>query len=137
MIIFDFLFYYLTYWFDKNKGKLVWSTPIQRSAYAIGLMTGSVLYSINECFELGKDKLQYNIPVILLVVCALAIMKLYEFIYVTKNRYERIRVQIPAKFKISDDTGAIISMVVVALLILSPFVITIILVPFGGHKYYK
>jgi len=75
--------------------------------------------------------------VILLVVCALAIMKLYEFIYVTKNRYERIRVQIPAKFKISDDTGAIISMVVVALLILSPFVITIILVPFGGHKYYK
>jgi len=138
MIVLDFLFYYLTYWFDKNKDKLSWSTPIQRSTYAIGLMTMGVLYSINECFELGKDKsLQIHIPWFVYLICTLAVMKLYDYIYITKNRYERITTEIPAKMKISDDTGAIICMAVVALLILSPFIVTIILVPFGGHTINK
>jgi len=39
MIILDFLFYYLTYWFEKNKDKLRWSTPLERSAYAVGLIS--------------------------------------------------------------------------------------------------
>jgi len=138
MIVLDFLFYYMTYWFDKNKDKLSWSTPIQRSTYAIGLMTMGLIYSINECFELGKNKsLQFHIPWFVYLICALAVMKLYDYIYNTKNRYQRITTEIPKKFSISDDTGAMICMAIVAILILSPFIITTILVPFGGHTINK
>ena len=138
MIVLDFLFYYMTYWFDKNKDKLSWSTPIQRSTYAIGLMTMGLLYSINECFELGKNKsLQFHIPWFVYLICALAVMKLYDYIYITKDRYQRITAVIPKKFKISDDTGAMICIAIVALLIFSPFIITTILVPFGGHTINK
>ena len=80
MVVLDFLFYYMTYWFDKNTDKLSWSTPIQRSTYAIGLMTMGLLYSINECFELGKNKsLQFHIPWFVYLICALAVMKLYDY----------------------------------------------------------
>ena len=135
MIVLDFLFYFLTYWFDKNKDNQSWSTPIQRSTYAIGLMTMGLLYSINECFESGKNKsLQFHIPWFVYLICALAVMKLYDYIYITKNRYQRINKEIPKKFGISDDTGAMICVAIVALLILSPFIITTIFVPFGsGH----
>ena len=135
MIVLDFLFYFLTYWFDKNKDNQSWSTPIQRSTYTIGLMTMGLLYSINECFESGKNKsLQFHIPWFVYLICALAVMKLYDYIYITKNRYQRINKEIPKKFGISDDTGAMICMAIVALLILSPFIITTIFVPFvSGH----
>ena len=138
MIVLDFLFYYLTYWFDKNKEQLSWSTPIQRSTYAIGLMTMGLLYSINECFEIGKNKsLQLQIPWFVYLICALAVIKLYDYIYITKHRYQRITAVIPKKLKISDDTGAMICIAIVALLILSPFIVTTILVPFGGHTLKK
>jgi hypothetical protein len=38
MKLLDFLFYYFTAYFTKRKETLTWSTPEQRSAYAIGLM---------------------------------------------------------------------------------------------------
>jgi hypothetical protein len=133
MIVLDFLFYYLTYWFDKNKDKLNWSTAIERSAYVVGLMTMGLLYSINECFELLKIKSpQFHIPWFVYLICALAVIKLYDYIYITRNRYQRITTEIPNKIHISDDTGAMICITIAALLILSPFIITTILVPFGS-----
>ncbi len=134
MIILDFLFYYLTYWFGKNKDKLSWSSPPERSTYTIGLMTMGVLYSINECFELGKNRsLHFHISWFLYLIGALAIMKFYDHIYITKNRYQRIITELPDKFNISDETGAMICIALAGLLILSPFIVTTILVPFGGH----
>jgi hypothetical protein len=39
MIILDFLFYYLTYCFEKNKDKLRWSSPLERTVYAVGIIS--------------------------------------------------------------------------------------------------
>ena len=134
MIILDFLFYYLTYWFEKNRDKLSWSTPIQRSTYAIGLMTMGLLYSINEFLELGRIKsFQFHIPWFVYIIGALAVIKLYDYIYITRDRYQKVATEIPKRFNISDDTGAVICMAIVAIFILSPFIITTIFVPFGGH----
>jgi len=77
--------------------------------------------------------MQFNIPWFIYLIAALSIMKLYDYIYITKNRYEIISQEIPERFDISDDTGAILAMAIVALFVLSPFIVSTIVVPFGGH----
>lgn len=51
MIIIDFLVYYLTYWFEKNKKKLVWSTPLQRAIYAVMLAIAGLFAFIETSLE--------------------------------------------------------------------------------------
>jgi hypothetical protein len=134
MIVLDFLFYYLTFWFNKNKDKLSWSTPIQRSTYVVGLMTMGLLFSINEFFELKHIAIvQFHISKLFFVLGALATMKLYDYIYISNNRYEKIFTVIPQKFSISDDTGATICIIIAGFCILSPFIVSTFLIPFGGH----
>ena len=53
MIIVDFLIYYLTYWFEKNKKKLVWSTPLQRAIYAIMLAIAGISVFFRRCWCLS------------------------------------------------------------------------------------
>jgi hypothetical protein len=134
MIILDFLFYYLTYWFNKNRNNLKWSTPPQKTTYALGLMTMGILYSFYECYDLQKDKSkQFDPPWYVYAIIALTIMKIYDYIYNTRNRYEKIAKTIPDKTGITDDRGALISIVFLGLFTLSPFIVITILVPFGGH----
>jgi len=68
---------------------------------------------------------------------ALAVMKFYDYIYNTRNRYQVIVKKIPLKFNISDDTGAMICIGIAFLTILSPFIMATIVVPFGGHTVVK
>lgn len=130
MLALDFLFYYLTYWFDENREKLSWSTPIERSTYAIGLMTMAALYSLDEWIEWATDKQISHVKWYAFLACALAVFKLYDHIYITKKRYDKIKDEIPHKFKFSDDTGAYIAIGILALLMLSPFIVSNILFPF-------
>ena len=134
MIVLDFLIYYLTYWFEQKKDKLIWSTPLEIACYVVGLMTMGLLYSINECFEFGSIKsVQFHFPKLLFLFIALAVMKLYDYVYSTRNRYKIIVTEIPVEFSISDDTGAVICIGIVFLTTLSPFIVSTILIPFGGH----
>ena len=133
MVVLDFLIYYLTYWFEQKKSNMSWSTPTGTACYVVGLMTMGLLYSINELLENGNIKsLQFHFPKLLYLVIALVVMKLYEYVYTTRNRYQIIVKEIPLKFNISDDTGTIICIAIAFLTILSPFIVTIIVVPFGG-----
>lgn len=120
---FDRLFYYMTYWFEKNKEKLRWSTPAQRTSYALGLMTLGLSYSVNKALEYNKITLfpaKYGI--IIALIFGLGAMQLYEYIYITKSRYEDISLAIYGKTNISDDTGAIIAMMITVLGMGSPFI---------------
>ena len=133
MIVLDSLFYYLVYWFDKNKEKLSWGTPLQRSAYLMGIMTMGILYSINEYLNSIKPTVkQFDIPLVVYTILALFVMWLYQYIYITKNRYQLIKQKIPEKLGVSDDTGSWVCIFIVGLLTLSPFLVTIITVPFGS-----
>jgi hypothetical protein len=92
MIILDFLFYYLTLWFEEHKDKLKWSTPLERSIYVMGLVTCLWLFSIWELIEIFilKPVILRHLPEIPFVILSLAIMQLYKYIYFTKKRYELI-----------------------------------------------
>lgn len=134
MIILDFLIYYLTLWFDRKKDSLSWSTPTQTACYAVGLMTMGLLYSINEWVEYdGAKSLQFHFPKLLYLVMALAVMKLYDYIYTTKNRYQLIAKTVPLRFNISDETGTMICIGLAFLTILSPMIVATMVIPFGGH----
>lgn len=132
MIILDFLFYYLTYWFDNNKDKLSWSTPLQRSSYALGLGTIALIYSITQIIEITKsNNTNFHFPKLLFLLLGLSIMWLYDYIYIKKNRYGAITPMFD-KFP-NKNNGVTISIIVLALCILSPFIVTTIFVPFGVH----
>ncbi|WP_419701273.1 hypothetical protein [Mucilaginibacter sp. NFX135] len=136
MIILDFLFYYLTYWFDNNKDKLSWSTPLQRSSYALGLGTIALIYSITQIIEITKsNNTDFHFPKLLFLLLGLGIMWLYDYIYIKKNRYGLITPMFD-RFP-NKDNSVTISIIVVAVCILSPFIVTTIFVPFGGHPISK
>jgi len=138
MIVFDFIFYYLTYWFTKNKEKLSWSSPPERTTYAMGLMTMGLIYSISEYFELGNIKaFQFHIPKLALLGIGLFAIMLYDYIYIKRGRYQIIVVLVPGKFRISDDIGAVICIIITFLSILSPFIISTIFIPLGGQTLNK
>jgi len=90
-MILDYLFFYLTYWFNKNSDKLKWSSPVERSSYVIGIATTTFLVSIAEVlsFTLYKDS-NSTIPKFVFVGVGLGIMYLYDYIYIKKDRYSAI-----------------------------------------------
>jgi len=92
MIILDFLFYYLTIWFEQNKNNLKWSTPIERTVYAVSLITGLWIISVYELFEICIEKsfTLKHVPLIPGVIIILCIMQVYKYIYITKNRYSLV-----------------------------------------------
>ena len=136
MIILDYLFFYLTYWFNKNSDKLKWSSPIERSSYVIGIATTTFILSIAEIlgFTIFKDS-NLPVPKIIFVGLGLGIMYFYDFIYIKKNRYDLITSINYDKFNRSDYVnGVIISWIIIGICFFLPFIVFMIFVPFGGHK---
>jgi len=131
----DFLFYYMTGWFEKHKNRLRWSTPLQRSCYGIGLGSVSFISSINDIihYTIFKHK-NYSFPKLLFLFIALGLMQLYSFIYIEKKRFEKIN---PDQFKlvkfISERNREIITLIIVFLLIISSGFVFMFFIPFGGH----
>ena len=126
MIVFDFIFYYLTYWFTKNKEKLSWSTPPERAGYAMGLMVVDTVFSIRILINHYNPSFQSTISLLYFLIIGLGAMLFFQYVYVSRNRYEKISKKIPEYFFISDDTGATISIAITSLLIMSPFIILVI-----------
>ena len=62
MIILDFFVYYLTIWFERNRDKLVWSSPLERACYVIGVAT------------------EYTFPKILYLFIGLGAIQLYIYL---------------------------------------------------------
>jgi len=134
MIILDYLFFYLTYWFNKNSSNLKWSTPTERSSYVIGIATTTFLVSLAEvlAFTVYKNS-KFPIPDYAFVGVGLIIMYFYDYIYIKKDRYNSIRLN--NKFDSEDyKKGVIISWVIVVICIFLPALIFMYFVPFGDKR---
>jgi hypothetical protein len=134
MIILDYLFFYLTYWFNKNSDKLKWSSPVERSSYVIGIATTTFLVSIAEilAFTLYKNS-NFPIPKIIFVGLGLGIMYLYDYIYIKKDRYSLIK----SKNNFDQESytnGVIISWITIVICVFLPFIIFMFFVPFGDQR---
>ena len=106
MRLIDFLFYYLTLWFNKNKQQLAWSSPQERAAYAIAVLVlfwALTVWQIIEKLFLKNEyyKIQ-KIPLLVAGVCALFV---FQYIYITKNRYDLIVSSRYRQFKTNETKG--------------------------------
>lgn len=111
MIILDFLVYYLTCWFEKNKKKLVWSTPLQRAIYAIMLAEASLSILLEICLEntVWKDS-GFKIPNLVYIFLAVGFNYLLEYIYIKRQRYERVASK---RFQLDMKLGMTIALVAI------------------------
>ncbi|MDE3184493.1 MAG: hypothetical protein KGM16_13830 [Bacteroidota bacterium] len=111
MIIIDFLVYYLTCWFEKNKKKLVWSTPLERAIYAVVLALTGIFVIIEISLENTIWKQNgFKTPTALVILAGLGLIQLLKFIYAKRGRYESVASK---RFNMNKKAGEIISLVVV------------------------
>src|SRR5476651_2380169 len=134
MMLPDFIFYFLTYYFDNNRQLLSWSSPLQRSTYVIGLATLGVLVAIEELLEFTVLKPSgFQVPKLAFILIGLGVIQLYDFVYIKRNRYERVVLYQGRFASISKSAGVTIVIACLVLCFLSPFFMFMVFVPFGGH----
>jgi|SRR5579872_562868 len=130
MIIFDFLIYHLTYWFEKKKKNLVWSTPLQRAIYAVMLTVAGTFALLDTLLTTivwgeGGAKIRY----LFYLVAAVGVDYCLEYIYIKRGRYERIAAK---GFRLTKKAGLIISFVIVFFFGAGWIFVFFIIVPAGG-----
>ncbi|RTL47358.1 MAG: hypothetical protein EKK39_14450 [Sphingobacteriales bacterium] len=110
MIIFDFLVYHLTQWFEQRKKRLAWNTPLEQAIYGVVIaLTGIfVIVEINLEDTIWAES-NFKTPAYLVVIVALIIYYSLVYVYVKKGRYEKI---INKNFGISKKVGIIISLAI-------------------------
>ena len=128
MIILDFPIFYLTLWFSSHKEQLKWSTPIERAIYAMGLVTLLWTISILEIVHIFiiKDVNQFRVPLIPAVLIGLLAMFIYQYIYISKKRYQFILSSKHKSLDISSNTGKAISIIFVLFSFVLPYAIFMI-----------
>jgi hypothetical protein len=107
MILFDFLFYYLTMWFSTAKTQQI-SSPPERASYTLGIISSVYImwfFSLTEYFVAKSFKFHINEWVYILI--GFGLIQLYQYIYVNNGRYELIknRENNDRRFRISDKRG--------------------------------
>lgn len=128
MRVLDFLFYYITIWFTNNKQKLAWSTPLERAAYAVTILTLFWIFTFWQLIEFFILKNEYfTIPKIPLFITGILILLLYQYIYINRNRYEVINSSNSQQFKMSDKNGILIVFIFALLSAILPFALAAIL----------
>jgi 4-hydroxybenzoate polyprenyltransferase len=133
MIIIDFLVYYLTYWFEKNKKKLVWSTPLQRAIYAVMIATAGIFAFFEIILEITIWKQSgFKIPKYIYILLAVALDFLLEHIYIKKGRYEKIAAK---GFNMNTRTGVVISIIVIFFCTVGWLICYMIIVPPGSNPH--
>jgi len=136
MIVLDFLFYYLTYWFDQRNYLLSWSSSRQRSSYALGLAAIAIFFALGELLDFTVFKNQnFHYAKYIFIIVALVMMQLFDFIYIRKKRYESINPATRFRFLIgiSDEIKSRIAIFFIVLSLLLPILILVLFVPFGKH----
>lgn len=133
MIILDFLVYYLTYWFEKKKKNLVWSTPIKRAIYGIMLASAGICVFIEKVILEGVvwKNSGFSISLYLYLILVVGFNYVLEYIYIKKGRYERISVK---GFKLPKYIGVTISILIIFICTIGWLFIYMLIVPAGSGK---
>ena len=91
----DYLIYFLTYWYDHRLTKFKWSSPLEKACYALGITTIFLLFGILIIvLYLYKLKLIPNNYILGIgIIIGFLVIQFYCYIYIRKNRYDRILVK--------------------------------------------
>jgi len=133
MKLLDFLMYYLTLYFVKRPQALSWSSPEQRAIYGLSLITTSWLMALEFCFfmlffrNINSDYLLLN------VIVALGLMRIYNYIYMDRKRLDLLRASGFNFFNLSDNICIIIACVVLLVSFGLPCAVLVLNMP-AVHK---
>lgn len=132
MIIIDFLVYHLTYWFEKNKKKLIWSTPLERAIYAVVLAMAGIFVILEIILEetIWKEN-NFKTSTYTVVIVGLGLIQLLKFIYTKRGRYEKVASK---GFNLNKNTGVVISIVTIFLCTVGWIIGYMIIFPPGTSK---
>lgn len=121
----DNLYYYLFIWFKKRQRIFKNSDPGERVSYGIGIILEIWLFTFASTIEfLFKKSFNLKIPIIFYVMSGLFFMWLIDYIYVKKNRLEKI---LKTKKPFSEKTGITLSIIFLFISLIVPMVIFVIL----------
>ena len=115
MYIGDVLIYYFTAWFNRYKEKLKEDTPLNNATYILSLTTGFWIITIWESasFFILKSKTAPHIPLIPGAIATIGIWQLYNYVYLKRGRYKKIKPLFDERFKMSETKAIILAMVFV------------------------
>ena len=135
MVIFDFLYYYLMLWFNKRRKHFKKLIPYERVSYGMGIIVILWILCVDHIIEYFVfDKLVSIIPKFIFVIVALALIWLFDYIYVKRKRYEYIVLPRYHKSNISEKIGIRISISTVILSLLIPMAVAILIQSFHDSK---
>ena len=127
----DFLIYYLMEFYRRGKkGGLLWSSPLRRAVFLVGMTITLNLFSLTEIiyfFIAKKNLIDIKVSEIVLLIVSLLVIQVIRYIYITKNRYELLISFGDKSFTLSKVTGYVIVFLVGLVSFISPFVIGIII----------
>jgi len=127
----DFLIYYLMEFYRRGKkGGLLWSSPLRRAVFLVGMTITLNLFSLTEIiyfFIAKKNLIDIKVSEIVLLIVSLLVIQVIRYIYITKNRYELLISFGDKSFTLYKVTGYVIVFLVGLVSFISPFVIGIII----------
>ena len=128
MILFDFVIYYFTLWFEKNKQNLSWSTPLERAIYAFTVMCAFWVLSFWQLIEffILKNK-HYHITAVPGLFIGIVMVFLLQYLYISKKRYEFLIEKVNKPFFKNENRGFLICIVFGVISIFLPFILAIVL----------
>jgi len=110
MIIFDFLVFNLTNWYNDHQDRLMWSTAVGRATYLVGLITIMWIFNFWIIINIILHRtVTFGIGCIPLAVAGIASMQCYKYIYESKGRYERLCNAANKPLRVSDKAGQALS----------------------------
>lgn len=125
MLIIDNLYYYLFIWFKKRQRIFKNSDPGERVSYGIGIILEIWLITICRLIEYYfTNSFKSEIPNLFYVISGLLFMWLINYIYVKKQRHEKI---LKTKKPFSEKTGITLSIIFLFLSLIIPMVIFVVL----------
>ena len=105
----DFLIYYLMEFYRRGKkGGLLWSSPLRRAVFLVGMTITLNLFSLTEIiyfFIAKKNLIDIKVSEIVLLIVSLLVIQVIRYIYITKNRYELLISFGDKSFTLSKVTG--------------------------------
>lgn len=108
----DFMVYYTMANFKRRKmDGLMWATPLFRAVFLASLNLNLLLLILAEfifSFTFKLNLLDNTYTKVILVIVALAVIQLFDYIYINKRRYEYITSPAYKAFKMRESAGVAI-----------------------------
>ena len=130
MTLLDFLIYYLNAWFETGNYKLRWNTPLSRSTLVTTVATFALLFTLEQLMQFYVFDTNYFgatnqiIYYPFFLIFALLINKIYDYIYIKKDRYTIVCVpKFNSMTLFSEQNGILIARAFITLSGLTPVIL--------------